>query len=115
MPQAPFVLSQMARTARLLHTSPPSTDVTDKVLLRGLIFHGYHGVLEEASFKWFQLLNSAKMPVCSTHAHHRCPAFPQERRLGQKFVVDATLETSLQKAGCSDDLNDTINYAAVYE
>ena len=41
--------------------------------------------------------------------------FEQERRLGQKFVVNAALSTCLKKAGQSDNLDDTINYAAVYE
>lgn len=40
--------------------------------------------------------------------------FPQERSLGQKFVINATLTANLQKAGKTDDLQDTINYAAVY-
>jgi dihydroneopterin aldolase len=38
----------------------------------------------------------------------------QEKSLGQKFVVDATLYTCLQKAGKSDDLQDTIDYAQIY-
>lgn len=48
-------------------------------------FYGYHGVLAE------------------------------EKALGQKFVVDAALYLPLQKAGRSDDLNDTVNYGAVYD
>lgn len=39
----------------------------------------------------------------------------QERDLGQKFVVDATLAADLSKAGLSDNLSDTIDYASVYE
>lgn len=39
----------------------------------------------------------------------------QENRLGQKFVVDATLLTDLSHAGKSDDLRRTVNYAQVYE
>ena len=38
----------------------------------------------------------------------------QERVLGQKFVVDATLEADLSAAGASDALCDTVNYASVY-
>jgi dihydroneopterin aldolase len=48
-------------------------------------FYGYHGVLEE------------------------------ERKLGQKFFVDAVLYLPLKEAGRKDDLNFTANYAAVYE
>ncbi|GBF88339.1 dihydroneopterin aldolase [Raphidocelis subcapitata] len=60
----------------------------DAIHLRGLMFHGYHGVL------------------------------PEETRLGQKFLVDATLycgRGGLLTAGCSDDLANSVNYAAVYE
>lgn len=54
-------------------------------MLKGLVFHGYHGVLEE------------------------------ERRLGQKFVVDIEASADLSRAGATDDLQDTVNYAAVYQ
>ena len=56
----------------------------DKILLKNMSFYGYHGVLEE------------------------------EKRLGQRFYVDVTLFLNLQKAGASDDLQDTVNYARVY-
>jgi len=38
----------------------------------------------------------------------------KERRGGQYFIVDIELETDLSKAGRSDNLNDTIDYASVY-
>lgn len=38
----------------------------------------------------------------------------QENKLGQKFLVDATLFCDLQRAGTSDDLRHTVDYAAVY-
>ncbi|KAK9816966.1 hypothetical protein WJX72_007580 [[Myrmecia] bisecta] len=56
----------------------------DKIHMEGLTFHGYHGVL------------------------------PEETRLGQKFVVDATLHCDLQAAGVSDDLDQTVDYSKVY-
>ncbi|KAG7670143.1 hypothetical protein Ndes2526B_g06545 [Nannochloris sp. 'desiccata'] len=84
-------LAQVARPGQFFHTTyypmaatAPSDAAGDKILLKGLVFHGYHGVLEE------------------------------ERSLGQKFVINATLTANLQKAGKTDDLQDTINYAAVY-
>lgn len=43
-----------------------------------------------------------------------CFIFLQERILGQKFLVNATLTANLQKAGETDDLEDTVSYAAVY-
>ena len=54
--------------------------MTDRVELRGLRAHGRHGVL------------------------------PHERRDGQLFVVDVSLELDLSRAGSSDDLADTVDY-----
>ncbi|XP_078429225.1 dihydroneopterin aldolase 2-like [Wolffia australiana] len=56
----------------------------DKLVLRGLKFHGFHGV------------------------------HPEEKKLGQKFVVDLDAWMDLQKAGESDCLTDTISYTAIY-
>ena len=39
--------------------------------------------------------------------------FPEERELGQKFVVSAVLYTSLAAAGSSDDLEASIDYGDV--
>ncbi|MFN2320476.1 MAG: 2-amino-4-hydroxy-6-hydroxymethyldihydropteridine diphosphokinase [Dermatophilaceae bacterium] len=39
--------------------------------------------------------------------------FPEEKRDGQEFVVDVTLEADLASAGESDELADTVNYAEV--
>jgi dihydroneopterin aldolase len=57
----------------------------DKIIIEGMRFYGYHGVLAE------------------------------EKALGQKFTVDAVLYLPLRKAGQSDSLEDTVNYAAVYD
>lgn len=57
----------------------------DKITLKKLRFYGYHGVLEE------------------------------ENRLGQKFTVNLELYADLKKACVSDSVEDTINYALVYE
>jgi dihydroneopterin aldolase len=56
----------------------------DRILLNGLVFFGKHG----------------------------CHA--AENELGQKFVADIELECDLRAAGESDDLNDTIDYVAIY-
>ncbi|WP_309397986.1 dihydroneopterin aldolase [Cerasicoccus maritimus] len=45
--------------------------------------------------------------------HHGCLEF--ERRDGQMFYVDLALGLNLRKAGLSDDLNDSVNYALVFE
>ena len=59
--------------------------MTTKITLQAMKFYAYHGVLE------------------------------QERRVGNTFVVDLTLMAPLEKAVQSDQLEDTINYAEVYE
>lgn len=38
---------------------------------------------------------------------------PEEKRDGQRFVLDITLHAELSKAELSDNLDDTVNYAAV--
>lgn len=57
----------------------------DKVILKGMIFHAYHGVLAA------------------------------EKEIGQRFIVDLELALNLQPAGANDDLRLTVNYAEVYE
>lgn len=56
----------------------------DKLVLRGLKFHGYHGVKQE------------------------------ERKLGQKFLVDVDAWMDLRPAGASDCLCDTLSYTDIY-
>ena len=55
----------------------------DKIILKEIRFHGYHGVAEA------------------------------ERQIGQKYEIDAELMCDLSAAGKTDDLSHTINYAAV--
>lgn len=57
----------------------------DTIALKGMVFYGYHGVL------------------------------PEERSLGQRFVVDVEVETDLRKAGASDQLEHTINYSKLFQ
>ena len=66
--------------------SPPgNTSCFDEILLEGMRFYAYHGVN------------------------------PEERALGQRFMVDVTLVVDLRRAGQSDDLTDTVSYSAVYK
>ncbi len=53
--------------------------------LKEMTFHAYHGVLE------------------------------QERKVGNSYFVDLKLYFDFNKALNSDNLNDTINYASIYE
>ena len=57
----------------------------DKIILKGMEFYAYHGVMKE------------------------------EQRLGQRFIVDITMILSLQEAGETEVLSKTVNYAEVYE
>lgn len=56
----------------------------DVIYFNGMRFYGYHGV------------------------------FPEENKLGQRYLVDMRLYLDLKKAGKSDNLDDTIDYARVY-
>ncbi len=56
----------------------------DSITLEGMTFYAYHGVN------------------------------PEEKELGQRFVVDLTMEADLSAPGRSDELSDTINYSEVY-
>lgn len=57
----------------------------DSIQLTGLEFYGYHGALSE------------------------------ETQLGQRFTVHLTMYLDLRRAGQADDLNETVDYAQVYE
>ncbi|MCL2884998.1 MAG: dihydroneopterin aldolase [Oscillospiraceae bacterium] len=45
------------------------------------------------------------------YAHHGVKE--EEKRKGQPFILDITLRTDLARAGETDDIADTVNYAAV--
>lgn len=47
------------------------------------------------------------------YAYHG--VFPQETLVGNNFIVNLKITADLSKAIESDDLNDTISYATVYE
>uniref|UniRef100_M1ACH5 dihydroneopterin aldolase n=2 Tax=Solanum tuberosum TaxID=4113 RepID=M1ACH5_SOLTU len=66
-------------------TSPMDIPKGDKLVLRGLKFHGYHGVN------------------------------PEETKLGQKFLVDVVAWIDLRPAGKSDCLSDTPSYTDIYK
>jgi dihydroneopterin aldolase len=57
----------------------------DRILLNNLQFYGYHGLL------------------------------PEENKLGQRFHVDVELYADLEKAGRTDDMNDSIHYGETYD
>lgn len=56
----------------------------DLIFLEGLIFYAYHGV------------------------------HPEEKKLGQRFIVDIAFTRDLRAAGTTDDLTQTTSYSDVY-
>lgn len=49
----------------------------------------------------------------SFYAFHGC--FDEEQAIGTRFRVDLALDVDARRAEQSDDLNDTVNYADVYQ
>ena len=41
--------------------------------------------------------------------------FPEENRLGQRFIVDLTVTLDLKNAGESDDLDYSVNYGELFQ
>ena len=56
----------------------------DRIMLQGMQFYGYHGVN------------------------------PEERTLGQRYMVDLSADLDLSRAGESDRLEDTVSYSRLY-
>ncbi|MCH5585880.1 dihydroneopterin aldolase [Shimazuella sp. AN120528] len=57
----------------------------DKIILKQMSFYAYHG------------------------------AFPEENKLGQRFMVDLELRLNLQPAGQTDQLKYSIDYGQVFQ
>jgi 7,8-dihydroneopterin aldolase/epimerase/oxygenase len=57
----------------------------DKIYVNRMEFYGYHGV------------------------------FPEETRLGQRYAVDLSVSLDLKKAGETDELEHSVNYAELYQ
>lgn len=96
------------RPARTPETAETAV-APDLIHLKGLTFHGYHGVLPEVC-----TLGIMSQTIIAGWLKLTAHNLLQENLLGQKFVVDATLFVDLQKAGKSDNVHDTVSYADVY-
>ena len=59
-----------------------------------------------------ELVDTIALVEMAFYAYHG--AHPEERVLGQRFVVDLEADTDLQPAGRSDALDDTVDYGALY-
>lgn len=57
----------------------------DRIHIEGMTFYGYHGV------------------------------FPEENKLGQRFMVNIDMYLDLRDAIRSDSVSDTVDYGAVYQ
>ncbi|NWQ44563.1 dihydroneopterin aldolase [Bacillus sp. EB106-08-02-XG196] len=57
----------------------------DKIFVNQMEFYGYHGV------------------------------FPEETKLGQRFIVDLMVAADLKKAGESDELEYSVNYGELFQ
>ncbi|GAA0504233.1 dihydroneopterin aldolase [Salinibacillus aidingensis] len=57
----------------------------DKIHVRGMKFYGYHGL------------------------------YPEENKLGQRYIVHLTIELDLSKAGKTDHMDDSIDYGRIFE
>ena len=60
-------------------------NISDKIILNGMRFYGFHGVHDK------------------------------ERKAGQYFLVNLECITDLHKAGISDNIEETINYSDIYQ
>ena len=56
------------------------------------------------------LIQIENMEFYSFHGH-----FKEERIVGNKFLVDLTIETDMKLPAASDNLKDAVNYQRVYE
>ncbi len=57
--------------------------------------------------------DSIKLKDMSFYAYHG--VLPEEKKLGQTFLVSLELFLDLRKPGNTDNLADTVNYAGVYD
>jgi dihydroneopterin aldolase len=58
-------------------------------------------------------MDSILMSHMQFYAYHG--VYPEEHKLGARYIVDLELGLSLSEAGRTDDLTRTVNYAEVYE
>ena len=56
------------------------------------------------------LISLENMEFYAFHGHYK-----EEQIVGNRFLVNLTIETNMDKAADSDSLEDTLNYQAVYQ
>jgi len=60
-----------------------------------------------------QLIGVIELEEMEFYAYHGC--FKEEQVVGNRFLVNVTLETDCTIAAGSDNINDALNYVSVYE
>ncbi|MCU4176522.1 dihydroneopterin aldolase [Carboxylicivirga sp. N1Y90] len=60
-----------------------------------------------------KLLGLIELEEMEFYAYHGC--FEEEQVVGNRFLVNVSLETECAKATQTDDIQDALNYVAVYE
>ena len=58
--------------------------------------------------KIYDIIKIKDLEIFANHG-----VFPEETRLGQKFLVSITMNTDTRKAGMTDDLTASIHYGEV--
>jgi dihydroneopterin aldolase len=59
------------------------------------------------------MLNKIAVEGIKLYAYHGC--LEEEAKIGGNYIVDVYMETDFSNASRTDDLNQTIDYCAVYE
>ena len=60
-----------------------------------------------------QLVGTIELEQMEFYAYHGC--FEEEQVVGNRFLVNVTLETDCESASMSDNIQDALNYVTVYE
>ena len=59
------------------------------------------------------MINKINIEGIKLYAYHGC--LEEEARIGANYIVDVYMTTDFSKAANTDDLNETIDYCAIYE
>ncbi len=59
------------------------------------------------------MINKINIEGIKLYAFHGC--LDEEAKIGANYIVDVYLTTDFSKAAISDNLNETIDYCAIYE
>jgi len=63
-------------------------------------------------FKYFLIMGTIRIENMEFYAFHG--HFREEQIIGNKFIVDLTVEADMDKPGITDNLSDAVNYQEIY-